>query len=95
MQAISDLDASEVIGHGKYPAVGTFVHQDGMSSSLVLQAANEILTYELSFLRQGRRFNVSARHQIFSLVFECHIKDPCEMQLFTSAAGSNPCNSSS
>lgn len=93
--ALGDLDAGTTQGTGVYPDVGTFVHQDGMSGSLVLQSANEILTYALSFPRQGRRFNMGTRHQIFSLVFECHIKDPCLMSLFTSSAGSNPCNSSS
>lgn len=94
MSAIADLDASNALTYGTFPSVGDFVHQDELSGNLILQAKNEILTYELSFLRQGRRFNVGTRHQIFSLVFECHIKDPCNMVLFTSTDGTDPCTSS-
>jgi hypothetical protein len=80
------------------PQVGLFMRGNmiaqGMYGELRLSNRTELLTYNVAFLRQGRRFNVGTRHQIYSLVFECHVNDPCDMILFAQSAGSNPCTSS-
>jgi hypothetical protein len=64
-----------------------------MYASLVLSNATESKTYDVAFLRQGRRFNYGTRHQIFSLVFECHLDDPCLNKLFYTGAAVDPCSS--
>ena len=94
IQALADLDAANVNTVGVMPAIGTFMRSDAMYSSLVLSNATETLTYTVAFLRQGRRFNVGTRHQIFSLAFECHVDDPCTMKLFAAGAAVDPCSSS-
>lgn len=93
MQNLADLDGLTGNTYGTYSEVGSFMRQDGMYGSLVLSNRTETLTYEVSFLRQGRRFNVGTRHTVFSLVFECHIDDPCDMSLFVKGAAADPCSS--
>jgi len=99
--ALGDLDATNAnIGNdtipydGEMPEIGAFVRQDILWGSLALQNRTETRTFPKAFLRQGRRFNVGVRHQIYTLVFECHVDDPCTMVLYEVTALSDPCSSS-
>ena len=94
IKLLGDFDAGFAHGDGMVPDIGKFLLQDSLAGALILSNAIESLTYSHSFLRQGRRFNVSTRHQIFSLVFECHVDDPCDMKLFAVGAAVDPCASS-
>ena len=76
--------------------MGTFMRQgDNVATSymetLELSSPVEVLRFHKAFLRQGRRFNMSVRHQQVSLVFECHVFSPCDMEMYQIEAGSNPC----
>jgi hypothetical protein len=92
--ALGDLDASQVLTAGTLPDIGSFVRQDTLWGGLYLTNGTETRVFAQSFLRQGRRFNVGTRHQVFSLVFECHVDDPCTMVLYTVGAANDPCTSS-
>jgi hypothetical protein len=98
LEDLAAIDSIPGTAYGTMPQVGLFMRSggtnDAMYGALVLSNRTETLTYTVAFLRQGRRFNVSTRHQIYSLVFECHVTDPCDMVLFTQATGSDPCSSS-
>jgi len=78
---------------GKLPPMGRFMRQDTMYDTLWLVNKKYTLKYQVAFLRQGRKFNVGVRHQQVMLMFECHITDPCDMELFTYAAADDPCTS--
>jgi hypothetical protein len=95
IEKLAGIDSVPGTAYGTMPAVGLFMRQNTMYGALVLSNRSEILTYSVSFLRQGRRFNVSTRHQIYSLVFECHVNDPCDMVLFTAGGTADPCGASS
>ena len=94
IEDLAGIDSIPGVAYGTMPQVGLFMRQNTMAGNLILSNRTEILTYTVAFLRQGRRFNVGTRHQIYSLVFECHVNDPCDMILFAKSAGSNPCTSS-
>jgi hypothetical protein len=94
LEDLAAIDSIPGTAYGTMPAVGLFMRQNTMAGSLILSNRTEILTYSVAFLRQGRRFNVGTRHQIYSLVFECHVNDPCDMALFAKTTGSDPCASS-
>ena len=91
---LDSLDATPT--DGLMPTIGSFVKQDSLNGALVLTSGNatngEVRTFPNAFLRQGRRFNVGVRHQIYTLVFECHIDDPCTMTLWSVGAASDPCD---
>ena len=93
IEALTDLDAGTANTYGTMAEIGTFMRQDSMYDYLKLSNRTETLHYTVAFLRQGRRFNVGTRHQIFSLVFECHVDDPCTMSLFTKDTAVDPCSS--
>lgn len=78
---------------GNLPPIGRFMRQDIMYESLFLTSNAYTLTFTRAFLRQGRRYNMGTRHQQIQLMFECHIDDPCDTVLFTSATGTFPCSS--
>ena len=98
IEKLAHIDSIPTATYGTMPQVGLFMRTGGtapgMYGSLVLSNRSETLTYTFAFLRQGRRFNVGTRHQIFSLVFECHVNDPCDMVLFAKGAAVDPCASS-
>ena len=76
--------------------MGTFMRQGNnitisYMDTLALSSATEILRFHKAFLRQGRRFNMGVRHQQVSLVFECHILSPCDMELYEIETGHDPC----
>lgn len=93
IESLAQIDSAGGLSYGNMPQVGTFMRSDTMYDSLVLSNATEKLTYSVAFLRQGRRFNYGTRHMIVSLVFECHVDDPCTMLLFTKGAAVDPCSS--
>lgn len=98
IEDLAGVDSVPGVTYGTMPQVGTFMRGNmvaqGMYGTLILSNATEQLIYSVAFLRQGRRFNVGVRHQIFSLVFECHIDDPCDMKLFTKSTAVSHCTSS-
>ena len=94
IEDLAGMDSVPGTAYGTMPQIGLFMRQNTMYGILTLRNRTEILTYNFAFLRQGRRFNVGTRHQIYSLVFECHISDPCDMVLFTKTAGNDVCTSS-
>ena len=94
VRTLANLDSGDDGDEGVMPAVGSFVRQDSLHGELALRNKEESRIYSYAFLRQGRRFNVGVRHQVISLVFECHINDPCDMILFTVGSANDPCNSS-
>ena len=76
--------------------MGTFMRQGNNSTisymeTLELVSNAETLRFHKAFLRQGRRFNMSVRHQQFALVFECHVFSPCDMELYEIVLGDDPC----
>jgi hypothetical protein len=95
IEDLAGIDSVPGTTYGTGPQVGTFMRQETMYGSLILSNKTETLTYTIAFLRQGRRFNVGVRHQIYSLVFECHVNDPCDMVLFAKTAANDPCGASS
>jgi hypothetical protein len=95
IEKLAGIDSVPGTTYGTMPQVGLFMRQNTMYGALLLSNRTETLTYTVAFLRQGRRFNVSTRHQIYSLVFECHIDDPCTRVLFTTGTGTGPCAGSS
>jgi hypothetical protein len=76
--------------------MGTFMRQgnnvnETYMEMLELSCATQVLTFSRAFLRQGKRFNMGVRHQQIALVFECHVSNPCDMELYEIAAGNDPC----
>lgn len=77
--------------------MGAFMRQGDNATicymeTLELSSATELLRFHKAFVRQGRRFNMSVRHQQVMLVFECHILSPCDMELYEiTSPGTNPC----
>jgi len=97
IEDLAHYDSVPAVNYGVMPQIGTFMRHGGMYGILTLASglqSTEVLTYSHAFLRQGRRFNVGTRHQIYSLVFECHVDDPCDMKLFTRTTSVGPCYSS-
>jgi len=97
IKALSQIDPSPgLFTDGTVPDMGRFMRNDDstvLHAELILQNKQYLLTYSTAFLRQGRRFNVGVRHQQVMLMFECHINDPCDMELFTlDDAGVDPCS---
>jgi hypothetical protein len=95
IEKLAGIDSVPGTTYGTMPRVGLFMREDTMYGALLLSNRTETLTYNVAFLRQGRRFNVSTRHQIYSLVFECHVTDPCDMILFAKSGADDPCGNSS
>ena len=99
IEKLAGIDSVPGTAYGTMPQVGLFMRSEGtnaaMYGALVLSNRTETLTYNVAFLRQGRRFNVGTRHQIYSLVFECHVNDPCDMILFAATGAADPCGASS
>lgn len=55
---------------GVMPVLGSFVRQDGLYSSLLLEAPNESLTFATAFLRRNHEVNSSTRYRRYVLGFE-------------------------
>lgn len=72
--------------------MGVFARQDGLFEPLVLSNKTATLTFANALLKHGRKFNLGTRHQQVALVFECHIDDPCDMELWVQTAADDPCS---
>jgi hypothetical protein len=77
--------------------MGTFMRQGDNATvtymdTLELSSSLEVLRFHKAFLRQGKKFNMSVRHQQVALVFECHIFSPCDLETYQIEAGVNPCS---
>jgi len=93
VESLAMIEVDGPANPGDYDTMmGRFMRQDQMYAELVLSNKTATTTYKVAFLRQGRRFNMGTRHQQVALVFECHIDDPCDMVVFTTAAATDPCS---
>lgn len=72
--------------------MGVFARQDGLFEPLVLSNKTATLTFANALLKHGRKFNLGTRHQQVALLFECHIDDPCDMELWVQTAADDPCS---
>lgn len=64
--------ASPVAGnHGLLPPIGTFVRQDSLAASLLLDGVNEDITFATAFLRQNFEINSGTKWRTYMVGFEC------------------------
>ena len=80
------------LANGIMLPTGQYMRQDAGMDKLELVNKTYTLTYEKAFLRQGRQFSVGTRHQAVALMFECHVDNPCDANLFAYDDDDDPCS---
>lgn len=74
--------ASSSYEYGEFPAIGTFVKQQGMARALKLTSINETRLFDVAFIRNPFECNMSARYRVYMVSFECWMDAAATRELF-------------
>ena len=72
---------------GTFPAIGSFIYQDGLYEQLDLKGTEETISFVYAHVAMAFAFNASSRHKRYQLGFIAKIDDACLRALWTSTTG--------